>query len=104
MLCQSNTAKIFALLSAIGNVCAHTVTTLNGTIDGTRCNTSNAFAFLGIPYALPPMGHRRLAAPEPYNKKYGGVLNATAQPPRCPQFGLYFIEDGKQSEDWYAYK
>jgi carboxylesterase type B len=95
----SNAAKLLILLAAIGNVRAQTVTTTNGTIQGSKCNTSSANAFLGIPFALPPT---RFAAPEPYNKTYDGVLDATAQPARCPQFGLAFVEYGPQSEDWYV--
>jgi carboxylesterase type B len=102
MPCLSNGTKLVALLSALGGVWAGTVTTTNGTIQGGTCDTSDANAFLGVPYALPPVGNLRLAAPELYNKKYDGVLKATAQPPSCPQFGLAYVEEGKQSEDWYA--
>jgi len=99
MPCHSHAAKLLILLSAIGIVQAQTVTTTNGTIQGSKCKTSSANAFLGIPFALPPT---RFAAPESYNKTYDGVWNATTQPARCPQFGLAFVEYGPQSEDWYV--
>jgi carboxylesterase type B len=102
MRCHSSVAKLATLLSVTGGVWAKTVTTTNGTVQGGSCDTSDTNAFLGIPYALPPVGDLRLAAPEPYNKKYDGVLDTTAQPPSCPQFGLNYVEDGKQSEDWYV--
>ena len=94
-----NVAKLAILLAATGNVWAKTVITTNGTIQGGVCTTSSASTFLGIPYALPPS---RFAAPESYNKTYDGVLDGSVQPPRCPQFGLTYVEDGKQSEDWYV--
>lgn len=103
MPCHYNVAKLATLLSAICGAWAKTVTVTNGTIQGGICDTSTANAFLGIPYALPPVGDLRLAAPKPYNMKYDGMLDATAQPPSCLQFGLDYVETGKQSEDWYVF-
>lgn len=96
---HSKVAKLGALLAAVGNVCAKTVTTTKGTIQGGVCAASGANTFLGIPYALPPS---RFAAPESYNKTYDGVLDGSVQPPRCPQFGLAYVEYAGQSEDWYV--
>lgn len=101
MRSPSHVAKLATLLSAVGGAWAKQITITNGTIQGGKCDTSDANAFLGVPYALPPVGDLRLAAPKPYNKKFDGVLDTTAQPPSCPQFGLAYVEDGKQSEDWY---
>ncbi|KAI0041134.1 carotenoid ester lipase precursor [Auriscalpium vulgare] len=48
-------------------------------------NASGAVAqFLGIPFALPPVGDLRLRLPQPH-APYTGVLNATAFGPACIQ-------------------
>lgn len=80
-----------------------TVQISNGIIQGTQCNTSNAIAFLGIPYAQPPVGNLRFSPPRAYNATYaGGTLQATTSAPNCIQFGTEFLEQSseKQSEDW----
>ena len=41
-------------------------------------------AFLGIPYAEPPVGELRFAAPKP-PKRWSGIRNATEYGARCPQ-------------------
>ena len=49
--------------------------------------TPRARAFLGIPYAEPPVGSRRWKAPRPVQPwdADGMALNATMPPPGCPQ-------------------
>jgi carboxylesterase type B len=92
---------LITLLSAIGVVWAKTITTTNGTINGGVCEGYDVNYFLAIPYAEPPVGELRFAAPEPYNKTYaGGALNATSPAPNCPQLDTSFIEIGAASEDW----
>ena len=63
------------------------------------CCVELVAAFKGIPYASPPVGHRRFAAPEPYARRYaagtGRRLGAA-----CPQtawLSYYAPED--YSED-----
>lgn len=94
--------KLTILLCAIGNVWGKAVTTTNGTIEGGRCESSDANSFLAIPYAQPPVAALRFAAPESYNTTYDGVLRATSRAPNCPQFttGGELVE-GTFSEDWY---
>lgn len=50
-----------------------------------------ARAFLGIPYAEPPVGAARFKKPQPKNP-WTGVYNATSLPPLCPQRPLHFNE------------
>ncbi|KAL1418755.1 hypothetical protein MTO96_025784 [Rhipicephalus appendiculatus] len=46
--------------------------------------TGPVLAFLGIPFAEPPLGERRFKKPTP-KKPWKGVLNASSLPPMCPQ-------------------
>lgn len=97
--------SVAALLSIADGVMAltqPTVTVLNGTLRGTQCPSSNANAFLSIPYANPPVGDLRFAPPQPYNQKFNGTLDATAPPPACVQFNSGFNESTPESEDWYV--
>lgn len=100
---HSHLGKLTTLLCVIGSVWGKTVTTTNGTIEGGRCESSDVNSFLAIPYAQPPVGPLRFAAPESYNTTYDGVLRATSRAPNCPQFttGGELVE-GTFSEDWYA--
>lgn len=77
-------------------VAAQSVTLPGGTLQGGKCSTSNASFFYSVPFAQPPVGDLRFAAPVPYTGTYG---QATAASPRCVQFGQQFIEPG-YSEDW----
>jgi para-nitrobenzyl esterase len=58
------------------------VGTANGTVQGTVSATERTF--LGIPYATPPTGALRFAAPQPA-KPWSGVLQATKGGPACAQ-------------------
>ena len=71
-------------------------------------------SFFSIPYAEPPVGALRWAAPRPWSASKcshssggggsggggGVVINATVPAPACIQFGSEFAEAGPQSEDW----
>jgi hypothetical protein len=83
---------------------APTVSIGDGTLQGGQCNgSSNAVYFKGIPYAQPPTGDLRFAAPKayagPYPKK---PLVATSSAPTCIQFGTLFTGPAPFSEDWYG--
>ncbi|WP_051939149.1 carboxylesterase/lipase family protein [Phaeacidiphilus oryzae] len=59
-----------------------TVTTDKGTLAGGTADGVDRF--LGIPYAAPPVGHRRWQPPAPA-AAWAGVRSATAYGPRCLQ-------------------
>ena len=40
-------------------------------------------AYMGIPFALPPVGPLRFKPPQPISEKWNGTLIATKQPPKC---------------------
>ena len=51
-------------------------------------------SFLGIPYALPPVGGRRFAAPVDFVSPYpGGTFNATSYGGQCPQGWAWHLPD-----------
>lgn len=54
-----------------------------GVLSGTRLGTAGA-AFLGIPYAAPPVGRLRWVAPQ-QPQSWPGIRDATYYRPACPQ-------------------
>lgn len=75
------------------------VKTRNGIIEGK--DEGSVHAFLGIPYAVPPVGNLRWKAPEPA-EKWTGVRKATDFGPHCLQgrvFGDMNFRDSGGSED-----
>lgn len=61
----------------------------HGSLRGVQCGTS-AYKFLGVPYALPPVGERRWKKPVPLPEDFiygieGGPLDCTEFGPLCPQ-------------------
>lgn len=72
-----------------------------GTLQGGRCDTSEAVFYKSIPFAEPPVGDLRFEPPQKYNKTYpNGILNATVRAPSCVQFGSELVPAGAQQEDW----
>ena len=65
------------------------VTITNGRIRGT--SDSNTEAFLGIPYALPPVGHRRFRRPiSIQHERWSGIKEARITGPMCVQRSAFF--------------
>ncbi|KAI1318295.1 putative carboxylesterase [Xylariaceae sp. FL0255] len=62
------------------------VHTLNGTYAGIHLNTLSQDVFLGIPYAIPPLGTLRFRRPQSLNTSWDDVRNATAYTPQCPGY------------------
>jgi para-nitrobenzyl esterase len=77
-----------ASAASAGN--ADTVVTADGAVRGTV--SADGRRFSGIPYAAPPTGALRFAAPRPATP-WSGVRDATGTPPTCPQFGPVPTED-----------
>ncbi|KAF5861393.1 hypothetical protein ETB97_000272 [Aspergillus alliaceus] len=90
-----------AALPLTAAISAPTATINAGTVQGGRyTGTPDAIYYKAIPYARPPVGNRRFAAPVAYNGHFpNGTLHATKPPPACIQFGDLFAETGPTSED-----
>jgi para-nitrobenzyl esterase len=70
---------------ALPNAPTPTVTLETGTIEGTHFGSAqNDVAFLGVPYAAPPVGNLRWKPPQPV-MKWSGTRNATQFGAACPQ-------------------
>jgi len=65
-----------------------TVKTMAGRVQGTSLNRGAVNAFLGIPYAAPPVGNLRWRAPEPA-ARWKGVRDATKFGAGCAQSNVY---------------
>jgi para-nitrobenzyl esterase len=80
---------------------ALTVATIQGRVRGKLINEGKVRAFLGIPYAAPPVGNLRWQAPQPA-ACWQGVRDATSFGPHCPQnvvFEDMIFPDPGPSED-----
>ena len=101
-----HSALVPLLASLLRCVVAHsshplTAITPAETVQGARYPNSEASFFLAIPYAEPPIGNLRFAAPRPYGGNYTkGIFRATVSAPSCIQSGSEFIEPETTSEDW----
>ena len=80
-------------------VLAQKVAISNGEIQGGACPSSAANFYHSIPFAQPPVGDLRFAAPQPYVQRYNGTLNGTRSAPTCIQFNEQFGEPEPWSED-----
>jgi hypothetical protein len=89
----SNLELLLALmLTSVAAQSQPTVTLKPGTVNGAKCPTTNVNSFFSIPYAKPPTGDLRFAAPVEFSGSYsGGSLDATSKAPACIQFGSEFV-------------
>src|ERR1035441_7777498 len=66
-------------------VSAPKVTTASGVLEGIYSGPGRSdVAFLGIPYAAPPIGNRRWRPPQPASN-WSGIRSAKQFSPACPQ-------------------
>ena len=99
-----STAAVAALgvcLCAVGIASPLNVTTAQGKVAGKMMDSGKVQAFVGLPYAAPPVGQLRWKAPEP-PAKWKGVRDATKFGARCeqwPTWADYIFQDAGPSED-----
>ncbi|MEG9434404.1 carboxylesterase/lipase family protein [Terriglobus sp. ADX1] len=80
---------------------APTVRTAQGEAKGKWIRNGSQKAFLGLPYAAPPVGDLRWKAPQP-PVRWSGVRDATKFGARCEQWHVwddYIFQDAGPSED-----
>ena len=81
-------AGLIAVLAAVGSadamqpVTGDPVATTGGALAGTRL-PSGVKAYLGVPFAKPPVGELRWRAPQPF--RWTGIWNADRKGPECIQ-------------------
>jgi len=75
-----------------------TVTLESGVLKGTYFGASNEVAFLGVPYAAPPVGELRWKPPQPV-QKWTGIRQATQFGPAAPQLPAGWLPYIGWSED-----
>jgi para-nitrobenzyl esterase len=87
--------------STLGYADPLTVKTAQGEVHGKTINEGQVKAFLGIPYAAPPVGNLRWRAPAP-PARWKGVRDATAFGAHCAQLHVFddvLFQDSGPSED-----
>jgi len=62
----------------------------NGTYVGKFVPEWQQDMFLGIPYAIPPLGNLRFAWPQSLNSSFSGIRDATEYGFSCYQYGTTF--------------
>jgi para-nitrobenzyl esterase len=78
-----------------------TVVTAQGKVAGKLMANGNVRAFLGLPYATPPVGQLRWKAPQP-PATWKGIRDAAEYGARCEQWPIwadYIFQDAGPSED-----
>ena len=85
--------------TAQANAPTPTVTVTAGTLEGTHFGSVQTdVAFLGVPYAAPPVGNLRWKPPQPVTK-WNGTRSATQFGAACPQLPANWFPPVAWSED-----
>jgi para-nitrobenzyl esterase len=94
-------AVVLAVSQVVAARAADQVKIASGALQGITAGHSNVRAFLGIPFAAPPVGKLRWQPPQPV-QPWKGVRKADAFGPRCMQRRVYsdmVFRDKGPSED-----
>ncbi len=100
-LCALAVAGLMMGLAANGNADPLKVKTEQGKVAGKTINDGKVRAFLGLPYAAPPVGDLRWKAPQP-PAKWKGERDATKFGAHCAQGRVFedmVFQDAAPSED-----
>jgi len=84
----------FSLLSVAADTCSEPVSTSSGLVQGQSSTDTATCAWLGIPYAAPPVGELRWKAPQPM-PAWTGARPALAFGPQCVQKPMMGFKDAK---------
>jgi len=101
VVCVLAVAGLMLAVPAASYADALTVTTADGKAHGKTINEGKVKAFLGLPYAAPPVGDLRWKAPQP-PVKWKGERDATVFGAHCAQgkvFDDMIFQDAAPSED-----
>ena len=86
---------VASAISAVTAAAAPAIVIQNGPLKGIETPTMNEY--LGIPYAVPPVGPLRWTPPQPYGR-WHGVFQATRFGSECPQFDTtLFMQIGSEN-------
>ena len=99
--CAMTMAALILGFSIMASADPLKVKTEQGKVQGKTINDGKVNAFLGLPYAAPPVGDLRWKAPEPA-AKWKGKRDATKFGAHCAQghvFDDMVFQDGGPSED-----
>lgn len=83
-------AEPLSVAASGSNSSVPTAHTQNGTYTGASLAGWDQDAFLGIPFAQPPIGPLRFKLPQSYNESFDGSRNATQYGYSCMQYGQKF--------------
>ncbi|KUI56254.1 Lipase 4 [Cytospora mali] len=75
---------------SVANHSAPLATTKNGTYQGRYLTEWDQHAFLGMPYAQPPVGDLRFRWPRPVNSSFDGIRDASEYGHSCMQYHSNF--------------
>jgi para-nitrobenzyl esterase len=100
-VCALTCVALACGFSTVTNADSLKVKTQQGKVEGKTINDSKVRAFLGLPYAAPPVGDLRWRAPEP-PAKWKGTRDATKYGAHCAQVHVFedmVFQDSGPSED-----
>ncbi len=101
MACAVSMGALVLGLSTVASADPLKVKTAQGKVQGKTINDGKVRAYLGLPYAAPPVGDLRWKAPEPA-AKWKGTRDATKYGAHCAQGRVFedmVFEDSGPSED-----